>query len=317
MQSEPTSRWRTVRQTLRRAWATRFGRARRETADYRDRISVATWPLILGLALSLFVALPTFEFSFIAFGSPATLPLTGTLLVSLALAMLAAAGAESVVAVHPHFAARSPRALRARSGTWPYWALPMAMTIIITLILPRMPTPLIQVLALLLTAMLFILVFFALYLSVEPGQQGFRRSRLVLNVLTYGAAVALFLFVYQTRARSLVSATLVTITATLLAVELLRSSTTQTGTVMSYGAIVGLILGQVTWALNYWPLPNLSAGLLLLLIFYVLVSLAQNGLQGRLTGRVVVEFLVVTVAALILIGLFGPGFSLIAESAGQ
>lgn len=306
-----------MRQTLRRAWATRFGRARREPVDFRDRISVATWPLVLGLALSLFVALPTFEFSFIAFGSPATLPLTGTLLVSLALALLAAAGAESVVAVHPHFGAHSVRSLRARSGTWPYWALPMAMTIIITMILPRMPTPLIQVLALLLTAMLFILVFFALYLSVEPGQQGFRRSRLVLNVLTYGAAVALFLFVYQSRARSLVSATLVTITATLLAVELLRSSTTQTGTVMSYGAIVGLILGQVTWALNYWPLPNLSAGLLLLLIFYVLVSLAQHGLQGRLTSRVVAEFLVVTVAALVLIGLFGPGFSLIAGNAGQ
>jgi hypothetical protein len=191
----------------------------------------------------------------------------------------------------------------------------MAMTIISAMILPRLPTPLIQVLALLLAAMLFILVFFSLYITVEEGQPGFRRARLILNVLSYGAAVALFLFVYQARARSLVSATLVTFTATLLAVELLRSSKMQTGTVVSYGAIVGLILGQVTWALNYWPLPNLSAGLLLLLIFYVLVSLAQNGLQGRLTGRVVAEFFVVAVVAILLIALFGPGFSVVAGGA--
>jgi hypothetical protein len=81
--------------------------------------------------------------------------------------------------------------------------------------------------------------------------------------------------------------------------------------VLTYGAIVGVVLGEVTWALNYWPLPNLSAGLLLLLIFYVLVSLAQNGLQGRLSARVVAEFFVVAAVAVLLIALFGPGFSVV------
>jgi hypothetical protein len=283
---------------------------RTEPVDYRDRISVATWPVILGLALSLFVRLPTLEFSFVAFGSPATIPLTGTVAVAFALAVLAASGAESVVSAHPSLATVS---LRKRGRTLPYWALPMGLTIIITMLLTRLPTPLIQVLALLLSSGLFILAFFSLYMTVEPGQQGFRRSRLVLNLLTYAAAVVLFLFVYQTRARSLVSATLVAVTAMLLAVELLRSSTQSTATVLNYGAAVGLILGQVTWALNYWPLPNLTAGLLLLLIFYILVSFAQSGLQGRLTARVVWEFVVVAVAALILLGIFGPGFTVIGK----
>ncbi|MGL4649282.1 MAG: hypothetical protein ACRC1H_07725, partial [Caldilineaceae bacterium] len=44
-----------------RTWRATYNRA--EGVDYRDRISVATWPLVLGLALSLFVALPTIEFS--------------------------------------------------------------------------------------------------------------------------------------------------------------------------------------------------------------------------------------------------------------
>jgi hypothetical protein len=288
--------------------AARAGYTRAEGVEYRDRVSVAAWPLVLGLALSLFVALPTIEFSVIAFGSPASVALTGTLVAAMVLAVLAASGAEAVVSAHPSLLLPEQR----QGGrTWPFWALPMAMTIIFTLILPRMPTPLIQVLALLLASMLLVLVFMSLYHSVEPGQSGFRRSRLVLNLLTYAAAVALFLFVYQSRTRSLVSGSLVAIIAMLLAIELLRSSASSTGQAINFGAIVGLLLGQVTWALNYWPLPSLTGGLMLLLIFYVLVSLAQNGLQQRITRRVVIELVIVIVVALVLIGVFGPGFSLV------
>ena len=312
MKDDSTLNWQSVRSTLaRRTRALAAARARRsEPVDYRDRISVATWPVILGLALSLFIRLPTLEFSFVAFGSPATVPLTGTVAIAFGLAVLAASGAESVVSAHPSLATVS---LRKRGRTLPYWALPMGLTIILTMLLTRLPTPLIQVLALLLTAALFILVFFSLYITVEPGQEGFRRSRLVLNALTYAAAVVLFLFVYQTRARSLVSATLVAVTAMLLAVELLRSSTQSTATVLNFGAAVGLILGQVTWSLNYWPLPNLTAGLLLLLIFYLLVSFAQSGLQGRLTARVAWELFFVALVALLLLAIFGPGFTVIGK----
>lgn len=283
-------------------------RSRVDPVDYRDRISVAAWPVVLGLALSLFVTIPAVEFSFVAFGSPATVTLTGTLMTAFALAVLAASGAESVVNAHPRFATA---AQRTGGRTWPFWALPMGLTIIVTMLLPRLPTPLIQALALLASSGLYIAAFFALYLTVETGQPGFRRSRLVLNLMTYGAAVVLFVFVYQSRTRSLVSATLVAVTATLLAVELLRTNTHTTSTVISYGAGVGLILGQVTWALNYWPLPDLTGGLLLLLIFYLLVTFAQAGLQGRLYMRVVVELLIVAAAALVLLALFGPGFNVI------
>lgn len=296
--------------SARRAW--QGPRTSAESVDYRDRISVATWPVVVGLALSLFVALPTVELSFIAFGSPATIPVTGTLLIAFALAVLAASGAESVVSAHPHFATA---AQRSRGRTWPFWALPMAMTIIMTMLLPLLPTPLIRVLGLLLAAVIMILVSFSLYVTVEPGQQGFRRARLVLNILTYAAAVVLFLFVYQTRARSLVSATLVAVTAMLLAIELLRTNTSSTIAIIGYGAIVGILLGEVTWALNYWPLPNLTGGLLLLLIFYITVSFAQAGLQKRLTARVAIELGVVALIALILLAIFGPGFSIIPPNA--
>ncbi|HXF63636.1 MAG TPA: hypothetical protein VNK95_18580, partial [Caldilineaceae bacterium] len=284
----------------RRLW----GQASPTPVDYRDRISVATWLVVLGLEASLLLRLPTIELSFWALGSPISIPFTGTVLSAMFLAIMAAAGAESVVTVHPWFQARRRVWTRARS----YSALPMAIAIIATLLLPLASSPLVQVIALIVTAVLLASAYFGIFATVEPGRPGFRRARLLLDALAYGSALLLFLFVYQTRTRSLLSGTLVAVTAVLLAAEILRTATDRPSTALTYGGIVGLILGQVTWALNYWVLPGLTGGLLLLLIFYLLVGIAQQGLQGRLTRRVLFEFGVFAVVALVLIALVGPGF---------
>ena len=272
--------------------------------DYRDRVSVATWMVVLGLGMSLLVRLPTAELSFWALGSPVSLSITGTLMASFFLAVLAAAGAESVVSVHPLFVTR-----QARMQTWSFWALPMALAIIFAVLLPLAETALLQVLALAFSGALLAAAYFGLYATVERGKPGFRRSRLWLDALAYGSALILFLFVYQTRTRSLLSGTLVAVTAMLLAAEILRTATNRSSAALTYGGIIGLILGQVTWALNYWVLPGLTGGLLLLLIFYLLVGIAQQGLQQRLTARVMWEFVVFGLIALVLIALVGPGFS--------
>jgi hypothetical protein len=272
--------------------------------DYRDRISVASWMVVLGLGLSLLVHLPAAEISFWALGSPVSLSITGTLVASFFLAVVAAAGAESVVSVHPLYVTR-----QSRMQTWSFWALPMALAIISTVLLPLASSPLLQVLALALSGTLLAAAYFGLYATVERGKPGFRRSRLWLDALAYGSALILFLFVYQTRTRSLLSGTLVAVTAMLLAAEILRTATPRSSAALTYGGIIGLVLGQVTWALNYWVLPGLTGGLLLLLIFYLLVGIAQQGLHERLTARVMWEFVVFGLLALVLIALVGPGFS--------
>jgi Protein of unknown function (DUF5656) len=274
--------------------------------DFRDRISTVTWLLVFGLGVSLLSALPTITFQVNALGSPISLTFANTAMAATFLAILAAAGADSVVSIHPQFLlAKGWR----RQRNWPFWALPMALMIISTFVLPLAPKGLIQVLGILLSGGLLSIAFFCLYATVERGQGGFRRARLVLDALVYGSALLLFLFVYQTRTRSLLSATLVALTATLLTVEILRSIIEERRTVLTYAAIIGLILGQVTWALNYWVLPGLTGGLLLLLIFYILVGIAQHGLQERLTQRVLLEFILFALVALILISLVGPGFA--------
>lgn len=272
--------------------------------DYRDRISVITWLFVFALGISQLYSLPTTVITLRALGSPVSIALTKTLVAALALALYAAAGVASVIRVHPRFLRHGQR-----GWVWPFWALPMAIAIIAVYVLPLAPTRPMQVLVLLASGGLMILALFSLYTTVERGQTGFRRARLVLDALSYGAALVLFLFVYQTRTRSLLSGTLVALTATLLAIELLRSTTNRPLNVLTYGAITGMILGQVTWALNYWwAMSNLTGGLLLLLIFYIIVGIAQHGLQEHLNQRILLEFALFALVALVLIAVVAPRF---------
>jgi hypothetical protein len=68
-----------------------------------------------------------------------------------------------------------------------------------------------------------------------------------------------------------------------------------------YSAVVALATGEVTWALNYWPLNGLFGGAFLLSTFYFLVGVLAQHLQSRLTRRVAVEHGVVAAAGAILI----------------
>lgn len=296
--TERLSRWQLRRPAW--MWPWRRGQAT-ALADYRDRISVATWVVVAGLTASLIFEPPVIRWSFWALGSPVSILITNTIWAAVFVAAVAAAGAQSVVTVHPEAAGGW------HSGrTWSFWALPMAITSIAIVLLPAAPSPLLQAIGVLITGGLVALAYDGLYATVERNRPGYRRARLLLDMLAYGSALLLFLFVYQTRTRSLLSGSLVAVTAMLLAVEILRTATDRGSIALIYGGIVGLVLGEVTWALNYWLLPGLTGGLLLLLIFYLMVGIAQQGLQGRLTRRVLLEFGIFALIALILIAVVSP-----------
>lgn len=270
------------------------------------RLSVVSWAVVAAMVVSLFLRLPTIVFSLEALGSPFTLSLQDTTLMAVFVAVLAASGAHSVLRSHP-LVSGSPAQGR-RWDLWVYLALPAALSILSVLLIPLAPSRLFQALIILVGGGLITATIVALYRTVWTGGSGFRSARLLLNVLAYGAALLLFLLVYQTRTRSLLSGTLVAAIAALLAVELLRTATPRTTLVLSYAAIVGIILGEVTWALNYWALPGLTGGLSLLLIFYLSVGIVQQGMQDRLNRRVIVEFVIFGALALLLIAVVGSGF---------
>jgi hypothetical protein len=72
-----------------------------------------------------------------------------------------------------------------------------------------------------------------------------------------------------------------------------------------YAAVVALAAGELTWALNYWPLNGLLGGAFLMSAFYFLVGILSHHLQARLTHRLVIEYGMVAAAGTLLIAAAG------------
>lgn len=276
-------------------------RSKLHLPDYRDRISVYLWVILATLAIEFVVQLPARTLTWTIFGSPLTVDVTTATLLGIPLVILAASGMEAIVRAHPRFLRGELR------HTWILWALPSALVLTAATLLPILPTRLTWLIGLVATGAALAIVSIATYHTIDDEDPAYHVARILLNLATYATALLLFLIVYQTRTRSLLSGTLTVIIATLLALEILRGgSHARLRHVVQYGLLCGLILGEATWALNYWQLPGLTGGLLLLVLFYLVVGLSQQNLAGTLRRQVVVEYLVIAAIALAVILFFAP-----------
>lgn len=269
------------------------------SSDFRDRISVAAWGVAITLAASALVSLPGRGVSVTVGEQSLALPFAAISLLPLLLALLAGSGAEAVVQAHP-LARRGQLRLTIR-----FWALPVAVTLIAAILLPRAPSVLYWATMLLGTAVVLSAVLTALYFSLDPQAVGYRRARAALNAVCYAVALVLFLLTPSAWLEVGRALTLGGV-AMLLALELLRGTQARTPSVALYAFVVGAVVAQVAWALLLTGLSSLSASLLLLLLFYLLVGLAWQTLLGRLTRRVALEFAAVGLAGLAIILVFSP-----------
>ena len=265
--------------------------------DYRDRIGVMTWAALFVLAVGSLMSWEGRALTWQVLGSPITLQIDREILLSSLLILIVCSGTEATLRCHP-------LALRGRlRHTWVHWGLPGSIAVLAVQLMPSLPGPAYLLGGLLLTGLLLGLTGMAAYHTLDTDDPHYHLARIGLNAVVYTVTLVLFLIVYRTRARSLISATLVTAIGTLLALELLRGPQRPLRDILLYAGVVGILLGEATWALNYWRTSGYTAGLLLLLFFYFTVGLGQHSLAERLTRRVLVEYAVVAFAGLMLIGL--------------
>lgn len=268
-------------------------------SDYHDRISVAVWGVLITLAASALVSLPGRGANLVLGERTLALPFAAASLLPVLLALLAGSGVEAVVQAHP--LARQGR-LRL---TIRFWALPIAITLIAAILLPRAPSVSYWAALLLGMGAMLSTVLVALYFSLDSNATGYRRARAVLNLVCYAVALVLFLLIPSTWPEAGRALTLGGI-ALLLALELLRGTQARSSSVALYAFIVGAVVAQVAWALLLTGVSTLSASLLLLLLFYLLVGLTWQTLLGRLNRRVALEFTAVGLAGLLLILILAP-----------
>ncbi|MEW5958920.1 MAG: hypothetical protein AB1801_14400 [Chloroflexota bacterium] len=260
-----------------------------------ERISAVVSLTLIGLALYFVLDFPNRTATITLFDSPLALVSPQQWLMTLLLSGLVMAGVSNVLRFHP----RLPDPRLTYLAT--FWTLPGLLVILATQTLGLAPNTVAWVAGLIILGVLLWVTILSQYHQARGDLAAARWPRLWQQVVGFSLAFLLYSIIYYTRTRSALSATGVLLVSGMVALALLRRKPETLAKTWLFAAIIGLGLGQITWALNYWRIGTLQAGLLLLVIFYVLVGLAQQQLGGTLSRRALWEFGVVALVGLVVI----------------
>jgi len=245
-------------------------------------IGITVSTILLGLALAMWLPL-TAEDLVLNWGTwRLSLHLSGTLLIGVVLVALASTGMDAVI--RPLFGARGRIGDRV-----PLWVLPALVSVAGLLALDDLWWGY-QLAIIGATGIVLAGAMLAGYHAANTASSHRSLARLTLQLLAYVVAMRLFTSLYGSRIRGILLGSGALALGGGLALVLLGGDEVRSRRVWLYAGIVGLAMGQLMLALNYYLLDERLAGALLLLVFYTLAGLAQQHLWERLTLRVALEY---------------------------
>lgn len=265
----------------------------------RGRFGTVVGGLLLALALSRLIELPTRPIQVSILGSPLGVNLSGTTLVVLIVAGLAVTGMQSLLSLHP--AAR-----REPGAPWfMYYLIPVLLGAALVLWLRQIDDLGRWTLALVASAILIPSALVAEYktASLTPPERGGAWLQWGRMVLIHLIALILFVVIYGMGLRRLLGGPAVWLVTVLLGARFFWGLTGELRRSFAYGAAAGLAPAVTLWVINIWQLSSLRGGWLLLLAFYLAVNLFKERLAHRLDRRVALEYAAVGLLGL-AIGLF-------------
>ncbi len=186
-----------------------------------------------------------------------------------------------------------------------FWILP-AMSVITSFAFFRLFSSGLQmfafVLALIATGVLLLASLIAQHFSMDRQPEVRQIALMVLQGLALVMAFGLFSAIYFAHLRTLYSAVFVGSSGALLAYSQLQWTQTRANLSL-LSLMVGFILAQALWALNYWAAPFLLGGALLLVIFYVVTGMLQHSLSEDKNARPYWEYAII--GAVLLVAIIG------------
>jgi hypothetical protein len=117
-----------------------------------------------------------------------------------------------------------------------------------------------------------------------------RVARTTHVLLTHAVAFLLLAAVYINKVRSLLSASTVALLICLLLIQIADGERFPIERRLIYGLVGGVVLGEITWALNYWPLTGWTGGAVLLIAFYLVAGLILAQVRDGLRRRDLLEY---------------------------
>ena len=136
-------------------------------------------------------------------------------------------------------------------------------------------------------------VVFGEYHTVEFGSRVYGAMRLVLAVITYLTAFAIYTVIFTRDLEVTAGAACVALASLALAMELLRESRLLGMSSLLVGLAIGISVGELHLALYFFPLDGLLAGALLIIGFYLATGLAHHLLDHDLEWATTAEYVLV------------------------
>ncbi len=138
-------------------------------------------------------------------------------------------------------------------------------------------------------------------LLADPAGFAHDVARTSLTVVSYVVAFIALAMIYINKLRSVYSATAVTLICILLLLQMTDGDAVPLTRRLVYAIVGGLIVGQVTWVINYWSATGWTGGAFLLAVFYLIAGLSGAQLRDRVDRLDLLEFGGVAVAALAIV----------------
>lgn len=126
-------------------------------------------------------------------------------------------------------------------------------------------------------------------------------ARFVAAAATYFVVFALFSLAYAFDLDLAGSVVAVALIAVLLAVELLRDDQIDAYETLVMAGVIGVIVGEARWVLQYMPIDGYLAGLTLLLLFYFVTGVAHAYIVRQLDRTVAAEYGAVALVGIALV----------------
>jgi Protein of unknown function (DUF5656) len=139
--------------------------------------------------------------------------------------------------------------------------------------------------------------------ALLAAPEGFTRdvARTSLTVVSYVIGFIALAMVYINKYRSVFSASAVAVIAFLLLLQMTDGEHAALLRRVVYAVVGALIVGQVTWVINYWSATGWTGGAFLLAVFYLIAGLSAAQLRDRVQPFDIVEFGGVALVAIAIV----------------
>ncbi|NJP05823.1 MAG: hypothetical protein HC837_09480 [Chloroflexaceae bacterium] len=211
------------------------------------------------------------------------------------LAVLASTGADLLARSHPEMQTRTVPTLNLGftrieilPGLWILPALSVVGSFAFFRLFRESLAGLAFLLALLAVAITLLVVLIGQWYVLDRRTPVQHQAQFALQLVAYLLAAGCFSAVSYARLSPLYAALLVGICAALLAYDLLQW--TARPRLLWLATTVGLLVAQAIWAITYWPTSFLVNGSVLLVLFYLMVSLLHHQASQTLQRRLIIEY---------------------------